>query len=358
MLSSATKVKGQGVSSAYIEQVNLVTNGLDDYEVKINSFRSCDINHYHTIDHIPVSKNGGVSVAYVHFIPETIDDSLKFPTIVKGILYKYIIWFYKSVDQLVVVNPYFIDILTNKYKIDRSKITYIPNYVSEDNFYKQDESIIIKTRKKYNISSKDFVVLGVGQVQSRKGILDFVQVAEKLPQVQFVWAGGFSFGAITDGYKELKKVIEDPPSNVKFIGIVEREKMNDIYNMADVMFLPSFSELFPMAILESLALKIPVLLRDLDIYENILFGYYLKGNTISDFVDIITRLKPKDLEYKKWCENSWKCHEFYSKDYVLNMWKQFYDRIYSKKRKLKFKSPSKLKSRIKFKKHTNAKQNT
>ena len=28
MLSSATKVKGQGVSSAYIEQVNLVKNGL------------------------------------------------------------------------------------------------------------------------------------------------------------------------------------------------------------------------------------------------------------------------------------------------------------------------------------------
>jgi len=357
MLSSATKVKGQGVSSAYIEQVNLVTNGLDDYDVKINSFRSCDINHYHTIDHIPLSKNGGVSVAYVHFIPETLDDSLKFPPLVKGIFYKYIIWFYKSVDHLVVVNPYFIDILTKEYHIDEKKITYIPNYVSEDNFYKQDESIITKTRDKYNINSKSFVVLGVGQVQSRKGILDFVQVAEKLPQVQFVWAGGFSFGAITDGYKELKKVTENPPSNVKFIGIVEREEMNDIYNMADVMFLPSFSELFPMAILESLALKIPVLLRDLDIYENILFDYYLKGKNISDFVDIITKLEPKDSEYEKWCENSWKCHEFYSKEYVLNMWKQFYDRIYSKNRKLKFKGPTKVKSRIKIRRRIHTKKN-
>jgi len=358
MLSSATKVKGQGVSSAYIEQVNLVTKGLNDYDVKINAFRSCDINHYHTIDHIPLSKSGGVSVAYVHFIPETVDDSLKLPTIVKGIFYKYIIWFYKSVDHLVVVNPYFIDILTEKYHIDRSKITYIPNYVSEENFFKQDENTIINTRDKYDISSDSFVVLGVGQVQSRKGVLDFVQVAQNLPHVQFVWAGGFSFGAITDGYKELKKVIENPPSNVKFIGIVEREEMNDIYNIADVMFLPSFSELFPMAILESLALKIPVLLRDIDIYENILFNYYLKGKNISDFVDIITKLTPKDSEYKKWCEKSWKCHEFYSKEYVLNMWKQFYDRIYSKNRKLKFKSPSRLKSRIKFRRQINAKQDT
>ena len=358
MLSSATKVKGQGVSSAYIEQVNLVTKGLNDYDVKINAFRSCDINHYHTIDHIPLSKSGGVSVAYVHFIPETVDDSLKLPSIVKGIFYKYIIWFYKSVDHLVVVNPYFIDILTEKYHIDKSKITYIPNYVSEENFFKQDENTIINTRDKYDISPNSFVVLGVGQVQSRKGVLDFVEVAQNLPHVQFVWAGGFSFGAITDGYKELKKIIENPPSNVNFIGIIEREEMNDIYNIADVMFLPSFSELFPMAILESLALKIPVLLRDIDIYENILFDYYLKGKNVADFVGIITKLKPKDSEYKKWCEKSWKCHEFYSKEYVLNMWKQFYDRIYSKNRKLKFKSPSKLKSRIKFRRQINAKQDT
>ena len=30
MMSSATKVKGQGVGSAYIEQVNLVREGLGD----------------------------------------------------------------------------------------------------------------------------------------------------------------------------------------------------------------------------------------------------------------------------------------------------------------------------------------
>ena len=147
MLSSADKVKGQGVLSAYIEQVNLVRNGLkDDYKVKINNFNLCDIMHYHTIDFkfflsIPFSKLLGTSVAYVHFVPETIEESLKLPTFVKKIFYKYIIWFYKSVDHLVVVNPYFIDVL-KKYKINEDKITYIPNFVSEDNFYKYDKEKI------------------------------------------------------------------------------------------------------------------------------------------------------------------------------------------------------------------------
>ena len=38
MMSSATKVKGQGVGSAYIEQVNLVKNGLSDkFEITENA---------------------------------------------------------------------------------------------------------------------------------------------------------------------------------------------------------------------------------------------------------------------------------------------------------------------------------
>ena len=141
MLSSADKVKGQGVGSAYIEQVNLVKVGLKDkYSVIVNKFKLCDIMHYHTIDFkfylsIPWAKIWGTTVAYVHFVPETIDESIRLPIFVKKVFYKYIIWFYKSVDHLVVVNPYFIDAL-KKYKIDEDKITYIPNFVSEENFYK------------------------------------------------------------------------------------------------------------------------------------------------------------------------------------------------------------------------------
>lgn len=335
MLSSADKVKGQGVLSAYIEQVNLVKNGLkDDYKVKINSFNLCDIMHYHTIDFkfflsIPFTKLFGTSVAYVHFVPETIEESLRLPAFIKKIFYKYIIWFYKSVDNLVVVNPYFIDIL-KKYNISEEKVTYIPNFVSEENFYRYDNEKITMIKKKYNIPLDRFVVLGVGQVQTRKGVMNFIEVAKNLPHVQFIWAGGFSFGAITDGYKELKSIVENPPENVKFLGIINRDEMNDIYNISDLMFLPSYNELFPMCILEAMALKIPVLLRDLDIYHSILFNYYLKGKNNTDFINIIKSIENKEERYNIWCENSWKCHEFYSEHYVLKMWKKFYDEIYCK----------------------------
>lgn len=343
MLSSADKIKGQGVMSAYIEQVNLVKNGLKDtYKVKVNRFQLCDITHYHTIDFkfflsMPFTKLTGTSVAYVHFVPETLEDSIRLPRGIKDIFYKYVIWFYKGADHLVVVNPYFIDIL-KKYNIDENKITYIPNFVSDDNFYKYEKDKIDEIKQKYSIPLNKFVVLGVGQVQTRKGVIDFIEVARRLPQIQFVWAGGFSFGAITEGYKELKKIVDNPPANVRFLGIIDREKMNDIYNIADVMFLPSYQELFPMSVLETLALGTPVLLRNLDIYENILFDYYLKGNDVNEFVELINKLQTDKDFYKDSCDKSWECHKFYSKENVLSYWKEFYDDIYYKKGKIGLRS--------------------
>ena len=183
-------------------------------------------------------------------------------------------------------------------------------------------------------------------LQHRKGILDFIDVASSLPDVQFIWAGGFSFGVITDGYKELKKIIENPPPNVKFIGIVAREHMNDLYNIADLMFLPSYKELFPMAVLEAMALKIPVLLRDLDIYHNILFDYYLKGKDILQFVKVIKNIQNKGVLYADSCMKSSQCHQLYCEEYVLNLWKEFYDSINCENNKMKVRSTLNAKQNI------------
>lgn len=50
MLSSAEKVKGQGVASAYRELLTLMEQQVGMYDLKVNQFDSCDITHYHTID--------------------------------------------------------------------------------------------------------------------------------------------------------------------------------------------------------------------------------------------------------------------------------------------------------------------
>ena len=333
MLSSADAVKGQGVGSAYEEQVALVKEGLQGkYEIYVNAIKRCDIQHFHTINPeylIPLAleKKKNANVGYVHFLPETIEESLELPKSAKQIFYKYIISFYGAMDSLVTVNPYFINEL-EKYGIKKEKVTYIPNYVSDIGFYKMCQEEKIALRKKWNILEDAFVVLGAGQVQTRKGVLDFIQTAEKLPDIQFVWAGGFSFGVMTDGYETLKKAMENPPKNVLFTGIVDREDMNGIYNIADMFFLPSFSELFPMTVLEAMAVGKPILLRDLDIYNDILFDYYAKAKDVEGFCHIIQSFANDKRYYDLYQLNSQKGHNFYSAENILKMWENFYDKAY------------------------------
>lgn len=336
MLSKADSVEGQGVGSAYLEQVGLLKEGASDvFDIVINDKNDADIVHVHSINpnfYFKMKNTKGVSVCYVHFLPHTLDGSIKLPKPIFNIFKKYVIKFYNNADHLVVVNPIFIKDL-EKYNIKREKITYIPNYVSKDNFYKKSKKEKDNIRSELGISKDSFVVLGVGQIQTRKGVLDFVSVAKSLPDITFVWCGGFSFGKITDGYDELKQIYENPPSNLKFLGIVPRDKMNDMFNMADLLFMPSYNELFPMAILEAVNIGIPLLLRDLDLYEDILFKKYLSGNNNDEFVLCIKKLSSDLKFYQKYSKLSDEISDYYSKENILKIWIKFYQDILKEKDK-------------------------
>lgn len=332
MLSKADKIKGQGVLSAHDEQVNLVKNELLEYDIVENEMKFCNIMHYHTINPeyyftIPFAKRRGKTIAYVHFVPETLEKSINLIEPFKTLFYKYVISFYKSVDHLVVVNPYFINVL-EKYGINRKKITYIPNFVSSKNFYALDEERKNVVKEKYNLDKNKFTVLSVGQLQTRKGVLDFIEIARKMPDVQFVWAGGAVFGKMSSGYEKIKYELENNlPNNVHFLGLIDRNYMNEIYNIADVMFLPSYEELFPMSILEAMCINVPILLRDLDIYKSILPDYYIKGKNNDDFITKINLLKDDFDFYNKAVIMSSNGGKFYSKEHVASLWREFYNDV-------------------------------
>ncbi len=327
MRSAAGTVEGHGVLSAYCEMIDLVKK-LDDFEIQENSFRCADITHYHTVNlsyflGIPWMKMKGKTVGYVHFLPETVDDSLRLPKLARKFFYRYLILFYKSMDRLVTVNPCFIDKL-EAYGIERNKITYIPNYVSSKEFYPLLSKEKTALRLSYGLDPSRFTVVCAGQLQTRKGVMDFADLAQKLPEIQFVWAGGFSFGKITEGYTKISKILESHPDNLFFPGILPREKMNDFYNLGDVMFLPSYGELFPMTILEAMCCGLPVLLRDLDIYPKILFDFYLKAENQNGFQQELIRLSQDPVYYSHAKGKSAKGHNFYNEAHVQAMWENFY----------------------------------
>lgn len=326
MFSSATKIKGQGVASAYLELIALLKKYCaTEIEVSINNLKRADISHYHTVDFrffcstfLPFR---GKKIGYVHFLPETLEGSLKLPRLAKFVFYRYLITFYKRMDALVVVNPSFIPKL-EAYGIPAAKITYIPNFVSQTEFYPQAAT---KTELRQKLGLKDrFTVLGVGQVQARKGVFDFIELAKNNPQLQFVWVGGFSFGKITDGYAELKKVVANPPSNLIFPGIVERQRMNYYYNAADLFLLPSYNELFPMSILEAFNCRTPVLLRDLELYHAIIAGYYEPAKDRAEMDIKIKRLAANPDWLTTLKDKANRAATYYSEKRLAQIWKEYY----------------------------------
>ncbi len=332
MYAGGLKIEGQGVGANFFEQVDLVQK-IPSLEITINGKhpKRYDINHFHTVNpHFYFKfRKKKINVCYVHFIPEKDDGSLKMPKWMFGPYRWYVLKFYKKADEVIVVNPYFIKDLIN-IGIPKDKITYIPNFVSDEKFHPLSEDKIIKIKEEFKIPLDKFIVLGVGQTQTRKGILDFYEVAKANPHLHFVWAGGFSFGKITAGYEEIKKIMDNPPSNLQFLGIVPRARMNDIFNTSDMLFLPSYQELFPMTLLECINVEKPFLVRDLDLYKDIFLSPYLVGHSNEEFSTLINKIKD-DEKFKDLVKSySLAIRDFYSREHVSKLWDEYYHRIYDK----------------------------
>ena len=332
MYAGGLNIKGQGVGSNFFEQVKIVKS-LEDIEVSINGKNpnKFDINHFHTVNpnFFFKFKKKNINICYIHFIPEKDDGSLKMPKGWFPLYRSYVLKFYHKADEVVVVNPYFIKDL-EKIGIKKDKITYIPNSVSDKDFHPLSEEEIIKIKDKYHINKDKFIVLGVGQTQTRKGILDFASVAKMNPQIEFIWAGGFSFGKLTAGYDEIKKIMDKPYPNLHFLGIIDRKDMNTIYNASDLLFLPSYQELFPMTLLECINAEKPFLVRDLDLYKGIFLSPYLVANNNEEFSLYINKIK-EDKEFKDKVKSySLALKEFYSPKNVAKLWDEYYHRIYEK----------------------------
>lgn len=329
MMSSSEKVAGQGVSGAYRELLRLLKrDARQELLISENTFSKADITHYHTIDPLFYlstffKKRVGRRVGYVHFLPETLQGSLTIPNVFKPFVSWYVTSFYNSMDHLVVVNPSFIDDLV-QFGIDRDKITFIPNFVNKEKWYPASSEEQSEIRTKYGIKQNDFVVMGAGQVQKRKGIDDFIALAESLPHVTFLWAGGFSFGGITDGYDKYKKIMENPPKNVIFTGIIDADEMRVLYGASNLFLLPSYNELFPMTILEAASCGAPIMLRDLDLYKVILSGRYCPAKDVNDMKTAIEGFLSDSESLEALRDAASSISAEYSEERLLQTWLQFY----------------------------------
>jgi 1,2-diacylglycerol-3-alpha-glucose alpha-1,2-glucosyltransferase len=120
-------------------------------------------------------------------------------------------------------------------------------------------------RKRFSLNDQDKVVISVGHFMERKGILDFIELARSMPEVQFYWFG-YTDPALVPG--NVKKAMLHRTSNLHFPGFLDREALRDAYCGADAFCFCSQEETEGIVVLEALACKTPTLLRDIPVYSD------------------------------------------------------------------------------------------
>jgi len=141
----------------------------------------------------------------------------------------------------------------------------IPNGIDESEFEKSQENNNgenLDFRRKYGISKNEKIVLFLGRLNWKKGldtlIPAFKRVAEKVPDVRLVIAGGDEGGY----QKKIEKLVSDAnlKERVCFINAIKGKEKIQAFEESDVFVLPSYSENFGMAVVEAMYFGLPVVI--------------------------------------------------------------------------------------------------
>ena len=216
----------------------------------------------------------------------------------KAILFK--------IPNMHVINTF--DLRSLKALGYKGKIYHIPNFLYYD---------ISHIRVKQN--KKEFIVLFGGRLSIyHKGIDILIKVINEVikanTNIKF-----HIFGSGEDGQKLVKELSDKYPSNVKYLGFISNDHVENEYLNASLYIMTSRIEAFPLVVLEAQAHGLPVIAFNIkgpnDIIKNDFQGKLIKPFKIEDFAEEIL------YYYKLWKEG--RLSETYKRqiiDYIISIY--------------------------------------
>lgn len=208
------------------------------------------------------AKRKGKKVIYhAHSTEEDFRNSFKLSNQVAPLFKKWITTCYSLGDHILTPTPYSKKLLEG-YGIE-NPITAISNGI-DVKFFEKDEKLGQEFRKKYNYKDTDKVIMGVGLYIERKGILDFVELAKRLPEYKFIW---FGYSSLMYSPKKISEAVNTKLDNLVFAGYVEPEVLRGAYSGCDLYLFPTLEETEGIPIIEACAARISSLIRDIPVFD-------------------------------------------------------------------------------------------
>lgn len=156
------------------------------------------------------------------------------------------------VDYIICLSNETRQILQDDYKINPDKILTICNGLT-DTISISEKSML---RKKFNITLNVPIILFVGRVDNCKGLKYALQsfriILKKHPDCHFIIAGNGDF----DFHMA---ECEDIWMNVTWTGLIKKEKVYELYTIADIGVMPSFHEQCSYVAIEMMMHGLPII---------------------------------------------------------------------------------------------------
>lgn len=291
-------VQGHGVHTAYLEMRHILESQ-PDVKLLVNDKpkSTTDITHIHTFGFFSLrrllSRKGGLKVVSAHVVPDSLVGSIVGAKVWIHAFKYYLRWFYNRANLVIAVSPY-----TKKELLRlgvKRPIVVLPNSIDTDQ-YKNTQTEKRRCRRELGLSDDKFIIIGNGQIQPRKRFDTFINIADKLPDVQFIWIGGIPFKAAGAGYAKLSHQMKHAPDNVLITDVISLERARLYMKTGDLMFMPSTQETFGLAIIEGAACGMPVIVRNIHDYDAT-FGDLVTRSDEKDFAELIRRFMVDDDLY-------------------------------------------------------------
>lgn len=243
---------------------------------------------------------------------------------------------YELVDCIVCLSMDAYDLLVKDYDVRPEKIFHIANGLS---FIQTDRTAANKKRlrEKYFISENEKLILFVGRLTIQKGIYAllgaFSEVLKTHPNTHLIIAGTDTYGKM----ENLSKLYPYCASRISFLGLIEKELLNEWYIMSDIGVISSYYEQCTYVGIEMMMHRLPVVASDGFGIKNMFqtnvnaevapIGNREKGEEyIQHLADAINKLLANPNMSRKYSEAGWNVYKQY---YSIEQMRKNYQLLFS-----------------------------
>ncbi|MDR0575036.1 MAG: TIGR04157 family glycosyltransferase [Tannerella sp.] len=166
--------------------------------------------------------------------------------------------YYSKADHIICLSEYMKEIMCRDYGFDATKISVIPNGLEDNGELKvENEELSDKEilRRKWNIAHGEKVILFAGRIDEVKGVVylirAFREVLKKNHGCRLIIAG-------SGDYDKCFQEANNSCTRITFTGLLKREDLNELYQVADIGVVPSLFEPFGYVAVEMMMHELPV----------------------------------------------------------------------------------------------------